>query len=471
MQRIARELWGDCDGQKSKEHRLGLGRVVCGVAPESLLADSGVGPDFSTRSNLRWIHRALGTTDLYFVSNPLPSSQNAVCSFRVTGKQPEFWWPDTGRIEAAPIFTTEHGTTRVVVPLEPSGSVFVVFRNHTDAPSSIVSVTHDGKAVLSTAVERPSKIVVRKAVYGVLGDPRRTRDVRAKVQQIVDAGEDRFEVARLAAGDDPAFNIVKTLVVDYAIGGQLCAARATDPETIVLASMTSPERIAELHRDLDGHLLLEAWKPGHYEWPTAAGPKTIAVSSLPEAVEVAGPWEVAFAPGGGAPAKVTFDELVSWPQHADPGVKYFSGVASYSRSITVTPELLGRSRRLYLDLGKVEVMAHVTLNGKDLGILWKPPYLVDITEAAHPGANHLDVKIVNLWINRMIGDEQLPEDSVRNSNGTLKEWPQWVNEGKTSPTGRTTFTTWRLWKKGDSLVPSGLIGPVRLVTTERVTVE
>ena len=328
VQRIASELWGDCDGQKVKEHRLGLGRVVCGVAPESLLAGSGVGPDFSTRSNLRYIHRALGTTDLYFVSNPLPSSQNAVCSFRVTGKQPEFWWPDTGRIEAAPMFTTENGTTRVVVPLEPSGSVFVVFRNHADAPSSIVSVTHDGKAVLSTAVERPSKIVVRKAVYGVLGDPRRTRDVRAKVQQIVDAGEDRFEVARLAAGDDPAFNIVKTLVVDYAIGDQPCTARATDPETIVLASMTSPERIAELHRDLDGHLLLEAWKPGHYEWPTAAGPKTIAVSSLPEAVEVAGPWEVAFAPGGGAPAKVTFDELVSWPQHADPGVKYFSGVAS-----------------------------------------------------------------------------------------------------------------------------------------------
>jgi hypothetical protein len=133
--------------------------------------------------------------------------------------------------------------------------------------------------------------------------------------------------------------------------------------------------------------------------------------------------------------------------------------------------MVGRSRRLYLDLGRVEVMAHVALNGKDLGILWKPPYVMDITEAAHPGSNALEVRVVNLWINRQIGDEQLPEDSMRNPDGTLKEWPQWLSAGKTSPTGRYTFTSWRLWKKGDSLVPSGLIGPVRLVATERLIVE
>ncbi len=471
VQRLASELWGDCDGQKVKEHRLGLGRVVCGVAPESLLASSGVGPDFQTRSNLRYIHRALGTTDLYFVSNPLPSAQNTVCSFRVKGKQPEFWWPETGRIEAASMFTSENGSTRVIVPLEPSGSVFVVFRSHADASSSLASVTRDGKTVLSTSAGPAARIEVRKAVYGVLGDPARTRDVRAKVQQIVDAGEDRFNVARLAAGDDPAFNVVKTLVVDYAIGGQLCTARGTDPETIVLASVTAAERIAELHREPAGHLLLEAWKPGHYEVPTAAGSRTIDVASLPDAMEVTGPWEVAFAQRGGTTEKATFETLVSWPQHAEPGVKYFSGEATYARSLTVPPEMLGRSHRLYLDLGKVEVMAHVTLNGKDLGIFWKPPFLVDITEAAHPGSNSLEVKVVNLWINRMIGDEQLPEDSVRNLNGTLKEWPQWLNEGKTSPTGRSTFTSWRLWKKGDALVPSGLLGPVKLMATERVVVD
>jgi hypothetical protein len=111
-------------------------------------------------------------------------------------------------------------------------------------------------------------------------------------------------------------------------------------------------------------------------------------------------------------------------------------------------------------------MAQVKLNGKDLGILWKPPFRVDITEAAKPGENALEVKVVNLWVNRLIGDEQLPEDSPRNPNGTLKEWPQWLNEGKPSPTGRFTFTTWRLWNKSAPLQPSGLIGPVRLRSTQ-----
>ena len=66
----------------------------------------------------------------------------------------------------------------------------------------------------------------------------------------------------------------------------------------------------------------------------------------------------------------------------------------------------------------------------------------------------------------MIGDERLPEDSERNPNGTLKSWPEWLAEGKPSPTGRQTFTSWRLWKEDDPLQPSGLLGPVRLLVAE-----
>jgi len=85
-----------------------------------------------------------------------------------------------------------------------------------------------------------------------------------------------------------------------------------------------------------------------------------------------------------------------------------------------------------------------------------------VTDALKSGQNLLEVKVVNLWINRMIGDEQLPEDSQRNGDGTLTLWPQWVKEGKSSPAGRFTFTSWRLWRKNDALVPSGLLGPVKL---------
>jgi hypothetical protein len=133
--------------------------------------------------------------------------------------------------------------------------------------------------------------------------------------------------------------------------------------------------------------------------------------------------------------------------------------------------MLDENQRLYLDLGKVAVMAEVKLNGKCLGTLWKPPFVVDITGAAKAGANSLAVSVVNLWPNRLIGDEQLPGDSERNPDGTLKRWPQWLLEGKPSPTGRIAFTTWRLWKQNDTLQESGLLGPVTLRPMPRLVVK
>ena len=86
------------------------------------------------------------------------------------------------------------------------------------------------------------------------------------------------------------------------------------------------------------------------------------------------------------------------------------------------------------------------------------------------GDNVLEVKVVNLWINRQIGDELLPEDSDRNPNGTLKSWPQWLEDGKPSPTGRHTFTSWRLWKKDSPLQESGLLGPVTISAAKQIVI-
>ena len=91
---------------------------------------------------------------------------------------------------------------------------------------------------------------------------------------------------------------------------------------------------------------------------------------------------------------------------------------------------------------------------------------MNLTGAAHPGTNALEVKVTNLWPNRLIGDEQLPAD--REWNGKqLKAWPDWVLDGKPSPTGRLTFTTWHHWTKDDALLESGLLGPVTLKVAER----
>lgn len=160
------------------------------------------------------------------------------------------------------------------------------------------------------------------------------------------------------------------------------------------------------------------------------------------------------------------------PEHADLGVKHFSGTASYETKLMVSSNLL--KQRVYLDLGKVEVIAQVFINGKDLGILWKPPFRVDVTEAVEAGENLLEIKVTNLWPNRLIGDAQLPEDSkwMESREGlNLESIPQWVQEGKSSPTGRLTFSTWKHWNKDDALLPSGLIGPVRLIPAARMQME
>ena len=189
---------------------------------------------------------------------------------------------------------------------------------------------------------------------------------------------------------------------------------------------------------------------------------------MPPVLELQGSWQVQFQPNHGPPDRITLDQLISWSEHRDLGVRYFSGAATYRKTFQWTPgpaQTANRNWQVSLDLGRVEVIAEVKLNGKNLGILWKPPFRVDVVGALKPGENALEVKVVNLWVNRQIGDQQLPEDSDRKPDGTLKSWPPWVLEEKPSPTGRQTFTSWRLWKKNDPLLESGMLGPVTLSTS------
>jgi len=567
VRRLADALWGPSTPQvpvptpSFPSRAVGRGLVAWGIPPEDALAHLGVRPDFFSRPRLRFIHRIVGETDLYFVANARPHAVQARCTFRVAGKVPELWWPDSGLIEVAAAWEEKAGLTEVPLRLEPSGSVFVVFRRKAERVDAVVALNHTGRNLLPAAIRTPPvkvekavygllddpqqtrdvralvqqiadrgdesfpvsrlaqgadpapsvtktvrieytvgdqritvsgqdadtvhlpefqpQIVVERAVYGVLDDPQRTRDVRAKLQRLVDTGRTSFSVAEMAAGDDPAFLVVKTLVVDYTLEGQPQTARGTDPETLLLVRAPPVEtpRVAAVHRSARGRLRLEAWEPGDYEVAWASGAKQrIQVSAPPPPIELAsgpaglGSWEVAFEPGQGAPERATFDGLIDWSKHPDPGIRHFSGEAVYRKQFDLPTGRLGRDRRLVLDLGRVAVMAQVRVNGKDLGTLWKPPFRLDVTEVARPGPNTLEVRVVNLWPNALIGDEQRPEDSERHPNGTLKAWPTWLLEGKAGPTGRTTFTTWRLWKQDSPLQESGLLGPVRLesVITARV---
>lgn len=306
-------------------------------------------------------------------------------------------------------------------------------------------------------------LVVRSASYGVPGDAARTRNVKAKLQQLADRGEYEFTVRRMAEGDDPAYNVVKTLRAEYTLDGVARTASATDPETMHL--LVSPSRPGELKVDAKGRTLLEASRPGKYgvRWSSGRSGE-VNIASIPEPLELKGAWELSFPPRWGAPEKLTLPELKSWSTLEHAGARYFSGTAAYRKTISVPPDFLGQGRRIWLDLGNVAVIAEVSVNGRDLGVLWRSPYRVDVSEALKAGENSLEVRVTNLWPNRMIGDEQLPEDSDRNPGGTLARWPEWLSGTKPSPSGRFTFTSWRLWSKDSPLLESGLIGPVRMET-------
>jgi hypothetical protein len=443
----------------------------------NLLANLGVPRDCEADATLTYIHRRDGDSDIYFVANPRPYEFAVKCSFRVTGKVPELWWPDSGRIERAAMWEENDGVTRVVLPFGPSGSVFVVFRDRAGKADHLVSLKRDGQPVLPAPLGPQLKITVLSASYGILDDPKRTRDVRPKLQRLVDEGATNFKVAQMAAGDDPAVMVLKTLNLEYALDGERHHVTGNDSETInLLSPVVPPKPAAEIRYDAKGRVWLETREPGEYEFVMANGRTgrihiKSEIGNSKSEMGLAGPWSVRFAPGWGAPLEVKFDQLISWGDHSNLGVKYYSGEATYSKTITVPREMLAKGKRLYLDLGKVQAMARVKLNGKDLGVWWKPPFRADITSVAKSGENKLEIQVVNLWPNRMIGDEQLPEDSERNPNGTLKSWPQWLQDGKPSPTGRYTFTSWRLWKKNDALFESGLIGPVRLDCTIAVNLK
>jgi hypothetical protein len=178
--------------------------------------------------------------------------------------------------------------------------------------------------------------------------------------------------------------------------------------------------------------------------PAAAPSRTLPNATRSALVTVSGPWEVRFQPNRGAPASARFDSLTSWTTSTDPGIKYFSGTATYATDVTVPASALRAGARVELDLGAVKEIAELSVNGKSLDVvLWKPPYRADVTSALKPGTNRVEARVTNLWTNRLIGDAQ---------PGVAKTY---------------TFTDFRPVTKDTPLLESGLLGPVRLesVTT------
>jgi hypothetical protein len=164
---------------------------------------------------------------------------------------------------------------------------------------------------------------------------------------------------------------------------------------------------------------------------------TAPTSAESEIAGVTGAWTVRFQPGLGAPAQAQLNALASLSENADAGIKYFSGTATYENTLNVAA--INKNARYWLDLGDVKNLAEVIVNGKNLGITWKKPFRIDVTDALKQGSNKIQVKVTNTWVNRLIGDAQ------------------------PGVTNKITFTTMPFYKADSPLQPSGLLGPVKLV--------
>ncbi len=423
---LAAELWGPCDGRTVTEHRLGAGRVFWGKPMAEVLREAGLEPD------LQW------------KLDP-PPTEEAVRSITVG------WGKPMGDEPALPM---------------PTRGINWIHRR--DGETEIY--------FLANPQHRAVDAWCRFRVAGrqpELWDPATGEITRPAAFQVREGATD------LPIRFAPAGSLL--VLFREPIRPQARLAGLKRDGTVLLARGEVQGSILPDIRVGDTRVELETALPGRYEMEFADGQARIVTVDAPRAAAmIGGPWRVGFPDGRGAPASEEFPALVDWSRHEKEGIRYFSGTAKYATEFSWEPPPAGRpaeskpEARFLLDLGRVEVIAEVQLNGTDLGVLWKPPFVVDATRALKAGTNRLEVKVTNLWPNRLIGDERFPDDCTPGGTwktGPIPAWPEWFLQGRPRPEPRRqTFTTWKYYTADSPLLPSGLLGPVTLQMSWRLGV-
>jgi hypothetical protein len=225
------------------------------------------------------------------------------------------------------------------------------------------------------------------------------------------------------------------------------------------AASGSPLPAIALARGNRGSLEAEVPAPGAYTLRLSDGRiRSFLVEALPAPLEISSPWEVRFPANMDVPERLTLDKLMSLTEHSNEAVRYFSGTAAYQRTFDLPADHLGKGKRLLLDLGRVEAMAEVFLNGKNLGVFWKPPFVIDVTDTAKPGMNSLEVRVTGTWRNRLIGDAKYP-------NG----FPGAAATASGRPQFKPYLSANLKLRPDETPAPFGLIGPVQVRNTQRVS--
>ena len=484
VQRLAQELWGDCDGRSITERRHGKGRVVWHRGPGDPLqrakwiwhkegnpaARAPVGKRFFRRTfaieppegalvRAGVVMTADNAFELWVNGRLAGAGDNftKTYTFDVTDLVHHFGW------NVVAVAASNRGDAPN--PAGLIGALVLTFRSSDRTPRTVTLVT-DGKwqSAVAPGGDWSSRAAASEGWslamelgpagmapwHGVATEPEQYGPFEF-VERVLGA----MNVPPDFEADVPLRYIHRrdgpTDIYFVAHGGERSVAamatfRVTGKPPELWDPITGRIGPAPEWRETDGRTVVRlALEPAGsvfvvFRKPSGAGDrKGPPDAPLAPVLDITGPWEVSFDPKWGGPERVTFEKLEDWSRRPEPGIRFYSGTATYRTTFDGARLARLGARRVVLDLGAVRELARVTLNGRELGVAWTRPYRVDATEAIRPGGNTLEVRVANLWPNRLIGDAGLP------------------------PEKRLAWTTWNPFRKDSSLIPSGLLGPVTVL--------
>ncbi|WP_248722493.1 glycosyl hydrolase [Seonamhaeicola sp. ML3] len=242
------------------------------------------------------------------------------------------------------------------------------------------------------------------------------------------------------------------------------------------ASLNPLFSIDEEHKSIT----MEVFENGNYSSTLNTSEQwNVSINDIPKPITINGDWTIDFREEDFYKGQVKTKELFDWTTSNNDSIKHYSGNAIYKTSFEIDKNLLNAERRFQLNLGEVNVIAKVILNGKEVGLSWVAPHYFHITSTLKEGKNTLVVEVTNQWTNRLIGDEKLPNQTgydVRRTKkgfgdedyrGKFKKMPDWFRNNQPLPEGpRKTFSAYSFQKATDKLLPSGLLGPVTISTSK-----
>jgi hypothetical protein len=420
---LAAEMWGTDPGADRGRQQYGAGRVAWGDAATSAIAVACDG------------------ADLTYTLNPALETK-----FLVSPTKPKVSVSATESDRSMPT----DGLNWIHRRAEDGTDYYFVANPQYREVDALCSFRLSGKA--------PELWDAATGEMKTLCTYRRTAEGRTELPLHFEPAESVFVVFRATA--DAGKQVVELVKDGKVLFGEKAAGAAM--------------RVPEVVQTTSGTVMVGA-EPGSYKLHFGEGREPevkVAESSAP--LTIAGPWQVEFEAGRAAPeGKQAFTQLIDWTMSAVEGIKYFSGTATYRTEFEWTGGT-STGTRYTLSLGNVQVAADVTLNGKHVASLWKVPYQADVTDAVRPGKNQLEVRVSNRWPNRLIGDEQFPDDVAKAdkwTSGPIPAWPEWLLKKQPRPEPRRqTFATWKYYTKESPLLPSGLLGPVEVRSLEQKVV-